>query len=544
MPSSSNKQTPEKPTSRHPSNCDYLIIGSGAAGLMAAHRLAEHGSVVLVNKSDFPDSNTFQAQGGIAGFIAKEDTIDSHVEDTIKAGAGLCHTDVVREVVQRGHDMVEELLNLGTPFDTENGKLHLTREGGHSHRRIAHVQDSTGKAIGETLLKYVQKNPNITCLQRHMVVDLITTYKLGVFNQKNQCLGAYILPEQGEVFSIAAKHVVLATGGAGKVYMYTSNPHASTGDGIAMAWRAGCSVMNLEFMQFHPTCLYNPSGSTMLLTEALRGEGAHLIDKDGRRFAFDDDERGELAPRDIVARSIDREIKKTGEDCMYLDVTHLGADKINAQFPNIQRRLLKMGMDMSKQPIPVVPAAHYMCGGVQTDVSGVTNVSGLSVIGEAACTGLHGANRLASNSLLECLVMADQCAERIVKEHRVRTAVVIPAWDSSGVVPEQERVQIKQNWDEIRAIMSNYVGIVRTSERLRRARRRLLLIHEEIAEYYWQHPLSRSLLELRNLALLADLMIRSAQQRHESRGLHYSTDYPNLAKEAKDTILHSQGDHS
>ncbi|WP_051938370.1 L-aspartate oxidase [Ghiorsea bivora] len=537
MPSDSNTPT------NSAQHCDYLIIGSGAAGLMAAHRLANHGKVILVNKSDFPDSNTFQAQGGIAGFITKDDSIESHIEDTIKAGAGLCHADVVSEVVNHGHDMVEELLQLGTPFDTENGELHLTREGGHSHRRIAHVQDSTGKAIGETLLSYVQKNPNITCLQRHMVVDLITTYKLGIFNQKNQCLGAYILPELGEVFSIAAKHVVLATGGAGKVYMYTSNPHAATGDGIAMAWRAGCPVMNLEFMQFHPTCLYNPSGSTMLLTEALRGEGAHLIDKNGRRFAFDDDERGELAPRDIVARAIDREIKKTGEDCMYLDVTHLGADKINSQFPNIQRRLLAMGLDMSKQPIPIVPAAHYMCGGVQTDVSGATAVTGLSVIGEAACTGLHGANRLASNSLLECLVMADQCAARIVQEPSTHKSVVIPAWDSSGVVPEQERVQIKQNWDEIRAIMSNYVGIVRTSERLRRARRRLFLIHEEIAEYYWQHPLSRSLLELRNLALLADLMIRSAQQRHESRGLHYTTDYPNQAKEAKDTILLPQGDN-
>ncbi|MDQ7003611.1 MAG: L-aspartate oxidase [Ghiorsea sp.] len=541
MPSTPSQPTAQYPTPQHPSRCDYLIIGSGAAGLMAAHRLAEYGSVILVNKSDFPDSNTFQAQGGIAGFITKEDSINSHIEDTIQAGAGLCHEEVVAEMVDRGHDMVEDLLNLGTPFDMHDGALHLTREGGHSHRRIAHVQDSTGKAIGETLLKHVQQNPNITCLQRHMAVDLITTYKLGVFHQKNQCLGVYLLPEDGKIFSIAAKHVILATGGAGKVYMYTSNPHAATGDGIAMAWRAGCPVMNLEFMQFHPTCLYNPSGSTMLLTEALRGEGAHLIDKHGRRFTFDDDERGELAPRDIVARAIDREIKRTGEDCMYLDVTHLGVDKINTQFPNIQRRLLAMGLDMSKQPIPIVPAAHYMCGGVKTDVSGTTVVTGLSVIGEAACTGLHGANRLASNSLLECLVMADKCAERIAKDKKVTLAMPIPAWDSSGVVPEEERVQIKQNWDEIRAIMSNYVGIVRTSERLRRARRRLFLIHEEIATYYWQHPLSRNLLELRNLALLADLMIRSAQQRQESRGLHYTTDYPSTSNSAKDTILLPQG---
>ncbi len=528
-------------TTRH---CDYLVIGSGAAGLMAAHRLAEFGKVYLVNKADFPDSNTFQAQGGIAGVIMDEhDSIEAHAQDTIASGVGLCHEDVVHEVVESGHAIIAELLSLGTPFDQEKGELHLTREGGHSHRRIAHVQDSTGKAIGETLYQHVHNNPNITCFRRHMVVDLITSRKLGVFNQKNRCLGAYILPPDGEVYPIAAKQVILATGGAGKVYRYTSNPHAATGDGIAIAWRAGCAVMNLEFMQFHPTCLYNPSGSTMLLSEALRGEGAYLVDKNLRRFAFDYDERGELAPRDIVARAIDHEIKKTGTDCMYLDVRHLGDKKILSQFPNIHQRLLNNGIDMRTQLVPVVPAAHYMCGGVQTDISGTTDIDNLFVIGESACTGLHGANRLASNSLLECLVMADHCARKIAQngaKQDEHPALAIPAWDSSGVVPEEERVQIKQNWDEIRAIMSNYVGIVRSSERLRRARRRLVLIHEEIASYYWQHPLSRNLLELRNLSLLAELMIRSAQQRHESRGLHYTTDYPDQAKQARDTILKPQ----
>ncbi len=528
------------PTQQQNIACDYLVVGSGAAGLMVAHKLAPYGKVVIVNKADFSDSNTFQAQGGIAGVMDKHDSIQAHIADTMQAGAGLCKPQVVEDIITAGHHIIDELLQLGTPFDQKHGALHLTREGGHSHRRIAHVQDSTGKAIGETLFTHVHKHPNITCLRRHMIVDVITTQKLGIFHRQNQCLGAYILSPDGAVFSLAAKHVILATGGAGKVYNYTSNPHAATGDGIAIAWRAGCAVANLEFMQFHPTCLYNPSGSTMLLTEALRGEGAYLVDKHGRRFVFDYDTRGELAPRDIVARAIDHEIKKTGEDCMYLDATHLGEDKINRQFPNIQRRLQALGMDMCQAPIPIVPAAHYMCGGVQTDVSGQTSIHGLWVIGESACTGLHGANRLASNSLLECLVMAEKCAARILDCPDTPALMKLPAWDSSGVVPEDERVQIKQNWDEIRAIMSNYVGIVRSSRRLRLARRRLVLIREEIAAYYWQHPLSRSLLELRNLALLAELMIRSAQQRRESRGLHYTTDYPATLDHAQDTILHPQ----
>jgi len=522
---------------------DFLIIGSGAAGLMAAYRLAKQGSVLLINKAGFPDSNTWQAQGGIASAMDDEfDSTNSHAEDTIIAGAGLCHEDVVHEIIDAGRDIVNELLSMGTPFDQENGKIHLTREGGHTHRRIAHTKDSTGKAIGETLFSHVQNNPNITCLSHHNVVDLITSKKLGIHKEPNSCLGAYILDPDGNVFTVSAKQTILATGGVGKVYLYTSNPHAATGDGIAMAWRAGCKVMNLEFMQFHPTCLFNPSGSTMLLSEALRGEGAYLVDKHDYRFVFDYNALGELAPRDIVARAIDHEIKKTGEDCMFLDARHLGEEKIQQQFPNIYARLLALGIDMLKQAVPIVPAAHYMCGGVATKVDGSTDIAQLFVIGESAGTGLHGANRLASNSLLECLVMADRCAKTIAKQEQTPFTVALPAWDSSGVVPEQERVQIKHNWDEVRATMSHYVGIVRTSERLRRARRRINLIQEEIAAYYWQHPLSRNLLELRNLALLAELMVRSAQQRHESRGLHFTTDYPNTSAKTKDTILTPLGD--
>ncbi len=528
------------PTALKTQHTDYLIIGSGAAGLMAAHRLADFGQVLLVNKADFPDSNTFQAQGGIAGTVGKHDSTTAHANDTMIAGAGLCHDGVVQQIIDEGATIIEELLALGTNFDEEDGELHLTQEGGHSHRRIAHFQDSTGRAIGETLFKHVQHHANITCLKQHVAIDVITSQKQGQHQLPNRCLGAYILAPNGEVLVITAKHVILATGGAGKVYLYTSNPHPATGDGIAMAWRAGCAVMNMEFMQFHPTCLYHPNGSTMLLSEALRGEGGFLLNQHGHRFVFDYDERGELAPRDIVARAIDHEIKKSGEDCMYLDVRHLGKTKIDAQFPNIQQRLQALGMDMCKQCIPIVPAAHYMCGGVQTDIAGQTNIQGLYVIGESSCTGFHGANRLASNSLLECLVMAEHCATLIQNKEDVEAEylnIPLPEWDSSGVIPEQERVQIKHNWDEIRAIMSNYVGIVRSSGRLRMASRRLALIREEIANYYWQHPLSRNLLELRNLSLLAELMVRSAQQRHESRGLHYITDYPNTDVIAKDTIL-------
>ena len=514
---------------------DFLIIGSGAAGLLAANRLAPHGKVILVNKGSFQDSSTWHAQGGIAGVLSDTDSIESHMQDTIRSGVGLCHEDVVRSVITRGSAIIHELIEFGTQFDRKNGELHLTQEGGHSNRRVAHAQDITGQAITTALLSRITPHPNITRLEHHTVIDLVTSARLGHKNS-NHCLGAYILSPEGQVFSIEAGHTVLATGGAGKVYLYTSNPHAATGDGIAMAWRAGCPVMNLEFMQFHPTCLFHRQGSSMLLSEALRGEGAHLVDKQGRRFVFDYDERGELAPRDIVARAIDHEMKKQGVDCMYLDARPMGKALILDHFPNIHQRLYELGMDMIEQAIPIVPAAHYVCGGVQTDSHGKTAIDGLYAIGETACTGLHGANRLASNSLLECLVMADYCATDILRQ-QLPDLPPIPPWDDSGIVPETERIQIKQNWDEIRATMSHFVGIVRSDERLRRARRRLRLIREEIASYYWKHPLSQDLLELRNLALIAELIVQSAQHRHESRGLHFSTDHTQTNQQATDTVL-------
>ena len=514
---------------------DFLILGSGAAGLLAASRLAAHGSVIVVNKGGCKDSSTWHAQGGIAGVLSGSDSVESHVQDTIEAGAGLCHEDVVRAIVTSGSAMIQELIRIGTEFDIRDGELHLTREGGHSNRRVAHAQDATGQAIIRALLASIEPHPNIRQLKEHTAIDLITSRHLGQAGNQ-RCLGAYVLSPENRVLAISAGQTVLATGGAGKVYLYTSNPHASTGDGVAMAWRAGCSVMNLEFIQFHPTCLYHRQGSNMLLSEALRGEGAHLVDRQGRRFVFDYDERGELAPRDIVARAIDHEMKKQGADCMYLDARPLGKDLILSHFPNIHQRLLEVSLDMTKEAIPVVPAAHYLCGGVQTDLHGRTPIAGLYAIGETACTGLHGANRLASNSLLECLVMADFCTKDML-EQSISPPPLVPAWDESGIVPETERIQIKQNWDEIRATMSHYVGIVRSSERLRRARRRIRLIQEEIASYYWKHPVSQDLLELRNLALVAELIIQSAQQRHESRGLHYSTDYPFTEEIPRDTVL-------
>ncbi len=511
---------------------DFLVIGGGAAGLLAASRLAQQGEVMLLNKDSFQDSSSWNAQGGIAGVVAASDSVDAHVQDTLRAGAGLCHADVVEAIVRHGGQIIAELAAIGTGFDEQGGELHLTREGGHSSRRIAHVQDATGRAIVEALMAQLAPQPNVRRLEQHTVIDLICSGE----GAERRCIGAYLLNPANRVISVAAKQVILATGGVGKTYLYTSNPHAATGDGIAMAWRAGVPVMNMEFIQFHPTCLYHRQGSNMLLSESLRGEGAHLVDQRGRRFVFDYDQRGELAARDIVARAIDHEMKKQGADCMYLDARPIGKAIIRDHFRNIHARLLKLGIDMCHEPIPIVPAAHYICGGIQAGIDGATTIAGLYAIGETACTGLHGANRLASNSLLECLVMADHCASSIANAAQVSLAPV-PAWDDSGIVPETERIQIKQNWDEIRATMSHYVGIVRSDERLARAARRLQLIQDEIAAYYWRHPVSKDLLELRNLATVAELIIRSAQQRHESRGLHYSTDYPETAAAAVDTIL-------
>ncbi|RMG92067.1 MAG: L-aspartate oxidase [Zetaproteobacteria bacterium] len=513
---------------------DFLVIGSGAAGLYVASKLQPHGRVALVSKGPTSDANTWFAQGGIAGVLSSQDSIECHVQDTLAAGAGLCREHVVREVVARGSEIIRELIAIGTRFDTHEGKLHLTREGGHSQRRIAHAQDATGRAIAEAL--QLQLRPSLIRLTGYTAIDLITSHHIGNYAGPNQCLGAYFLAPDGQVVSVASRFTILATGGAGKVYLYTSNPHGASGDGIAMAWRAGCPVVNMEFIQFHPTCLFHRDGSNLLLSEALRGEGAHIVDAHGRRFTFDYDERGELAPRDIVARAIDHEMKKQGVDCMYLDARHLGEQRINRQFPNIRKRLLELGLDLVSSTIPIVPAAHYTCGGIDTDVAGHTAIEHLYAIGETAHSGLHGANRLASNSLLECLVMADFCAKSILAQTPPPIPHV-PAWDDSGVEPEVERIAIKQNWDEIRSLMSHYVGIVRSNERLRRAKRRLLMIQNEIADHFWRHPVSRDLIELRNLALVAGLIIRSAQMRHESRGLHYSTDYPYSLEEPRDTVL-------
>ncbi|MDX8394035.1 MAG: L-aspartate oxidase [Mariprofundales bacterium] len=521
-------------------NYDYLVIGAGAAGLLAALHLSRLGNVALVSKGGFYDSNTYYAQGGIAGLIDVRDSADNYVRDTKIAGAGLCHTNIVQQVVDLSGTAIQELMSLGASFDTDaDGNLHLTREGGHSHRRVVHATDATGRTISQTLLAQIRACNNITLLEYHMVVDLITARRLGRYGLgADRCFGAYILTPEHKVITLQAKDTILATGGAGKTYRYTSNPHSATGDGIAMAWRAGCSVMNMEFFQFHPTCLFHAEAPTFLLSEALRGEGGFLVDATGHRFVFDYDERGELAPRDVVARAIDHEMKKTGCDSMFLDVRHLGEKIITSHFPNIRQRLANIGIDCLQQTIPIVPAAHYLCGGVRTDLAGHTDIDGLYAIGETACTGFHGANRLASNSLLECLVMARLCAQAVAKKDQhnyIETS--LPRWDDSGLQPEHERVAIKQNWDEIRATMSNYVGIVRSNARLRRARRRLDLVREEVASYYWRHPIGRDLIELRNVALVAHLIIACAIRRQESRGLHYSTDYPDVSEQAEDTIL-------
>ncbi|RMH50047.1 MAG: L-aspartate oxidase [Zetaproteobacteria bacterium] len=518
---------------------DVAVVGCGLAGMWAALQLADAGfSVTLINKGEFSDSSTYRAQGGIAGVADVRDRVADHVADTLRAGAGLCKREVVEAMVARSGAAITQLERLGIRFDRRDGDLHLTREGGHGRPRIAHVQDATGRAVSEGLQRKVTAHPAIRYLAHHMAIDLVV--RRGG-RRRPAIAGLYLLDPEERVIALPAPRVVLATGGAGKVYMYTTNPHAATGDGIAMAWRAGCPVANMEMMQFHPTCLFHPQAPTMLLSEALRGEGAILIDAAGRRFMERyDPERMELAPRDIVARAIDHEMKRQGVDCLYLDARPLGEATIDRHFPNIRDRLLALGIDIKRQPVPVVPAAHYLCGGVQTDLAGRTPVDGLFVIGEAACSGVHGANRLASNSLLECHVMASLCAETIIREGK-RPPLPLPPWDASGIEDERERVQIKQNWDEVRAVMSNYVGLVRSNERLRRARRRLQMVEAECADYYWRHPVSRDLIELRNLVLVATLMVRSALERKESRGLHYTIDYPHRLPHARDTVLVPDG---
>jgi len=514
---------------------DVLIVGSGLAGLSAALHLAPTHRVAVLTKRALADGSSAWAQGGIAAVLAAGDSFDAHVEDTLVAGAGLCDAEATRFVVEHAPEAIGWLRELGVPFSEEDGGLHLTREGGHSQRRIVHVTDATGAAVQQVLIERVRRTPNITLFEHHTLVDLITGRKLGLADPA--CQGLYALDDKtDEVLAFRAPHTILATGGAGKVYLYTTNPDTATGDGIAAAWRAGCRVSNMEFIQFHPTCLYHPHAKSFLISEAVRGEGGLLKLPDGTRFMPKHDERAELAPRDVVARAIDFEMKKHGLDCVYLDISHQPAAFLKEHFPNILARCAELGIDITREPIPVVPAAHYTCGGVLGDLSGRTDVPGLYAIGETACTGLHGANRLASNSLVECMVFARAAAGAIASAP-VRERAELPAWDDSRVTDADEAVVISHNWDELRRFMWDYVGIVRTNKRLERASHRIALLQAEIHEFYANFHVTRDLLELRNLVQVAELIVRSAQARHESRGLHFSRDYPSLAERAAPTVL-------
>ncbi len=523
-------------------NYDVLIIGTGAAGLSLALKVADSAKVLLVSKAKLSSGSTQYAQGGVSAVLDAHDSFASHVEDTLNAGAGLCDRDIVNFTVTHGPDCIHWLVEQGVPFTqylSKSGKrdYHLTREGGHSHRRVIHADDATGAAIGTTLMQKVLAHPNVSVLERHIAIDLITGEKLK--RRTQGCLGAYFLDRKdNHIKAIRAKFVVLASGGAGKVYLYTSNPDVATGDGIAMAWRAGCRVANMEFIQFHPTCLYHPAAKTFLISEAVRGEGGKLLLPDGSRFMDRFDKRAELAPRDIVARAIDHEMKRIGSESLFLDISHQSAEFITSHFPNIYARCLELGYDMTTQPIPVVPAAHYTCGGVVIDREGQTDIEGLFAIGEVSFTGLHGANRMASNSLLECLVFAHSAGAKILRElDRVTMPEVLPDWDESRVTDSDEEVVVSHNWEELRRFMWDYVGIVRTTKRLQRAKHRVDLLRTEIAEYYSHFRVTNDLIELRNLVEVADLIIRSAQSRKESRGLHYTLDYPQQAPLAHNTVL-------
>ncbi len=516
---------------------DVLIIGSGLAGLTLALKVAADKKVCLVSKRGINDSSSNWAQGGIAAVLTSDDSIEAHIQDTLVAGGGLCDAEVTRLVAEHGRETVEWLIAEGVPFTREedDSGFHLTREGGHSHRRIIHAADATGHAVQKTLAEKVKGHPNIDLMEDHIAVDLITARKVGI--EGAECLGAYVLDNTtGKVLTIGAQHTVLSTGGTGKVYLYTTNPDVSTGDGVAMAWRAGCRVANMEFIQFHPTCLYHPLAKSFLITEAVRGEGGLLKLPDGTRFMPEHDARAELAPRDIVARAIDFEMKKRGIDCVYLDISHQPADFVLSHFPTIYRRCMELGIDITKEPIPVVPAAHYSCGGIMTDHIGRTDLPGLYAIGETACTGLHGANRLASNSLLECLVFGQAAAEDILAQAH-KELPELPYWDESRVTDADEEIIITHNWNELRRFMWNYVGIVRTNKRLARALHRIHMLRDEVHEFYSNFRISNNLIELRNLLQVAELIVKSAMERHESRGLHYSKDYPDMLPDAVPTVL-------
>ncbi len=527
-------------------NFDVAIVGSGLAGLSVALHLANERKVVVISKRALRDGASDWAQGGIAAVLDSSDSYDQHVNDTLIAGGGLCDAAATRAIVEQGRPAIEWLISQGVPFtrdDQAEMGFHLTREGGHSQRRIIHSADATGHAVQVTLEEQVRSHPNITLLENHYAIDLITSDKVGLHNCAPHCLGLYVQDvTTGQVLTVAADHTVLATGGAGKVYLYTTNPDTATGDGIAMAWRADCRISNMEFIQFHPTCLYHPYAKSFLITEAVRGEGGLLKlpaaagAAAGQRFMLSHDERAELAPRDIMARAIDFEMKKRGLDFVELDISHQPPEFLKEHFPTIYSRCLELGIDITKQAIPIVPATHYTCGGIVTDLAGRTDLPGLYAVGETACTGLHGANRLASNSLLECVVLGRAAALDIESQPKPEQAA-LPAWDWSRVTNADEEVVITQNWDELRRFMWNFVGIVRTTKRLERAQHRIALLKEEIDEYYANFRITRDLLELRNLVEVASLIVQSAQSRRESRGLHYSLDYPDTLPKALPTVL-------
>lgn len=519
---------------------DVLVVGSGAAGLTAALNLAERRKVAVIAKGALGEGATGWAQGGIAAVLEKGDSFEAHINDTMIAGAGLNDREVVEHVVESAPKAIERLVELGVPFASEGGALHLTREGGHSHRRIVHVADATGAAVQQALEAAALKHKNITLVPDMVAIDLITGRHATNFSTSGAVHGLYAYNRSKKrVEALTARATVLATGGAGRTYLYSTAPRGATGDGIAMAWRAGCRISNMEFMQFHPTCLYNLTIKNFLITEAVRGEGGHLkIPGTGERFMPRFDERAELAPRDIVARAIDHEIKRLGLDYVHLDISHRDSDFVKGHFPNIYEKLLGLGIDMTREPIPVVPAQHYTCGGVVVDLHGCTDAPGLYAAGEVTESGLHGANRLASNSLLECLVFGEAAAEHILANWDGLSEVPeVRAWDESRVTDSDEEVVIQQSWGEIRRFMWNFVGIVRTTKRLERAKRRIDMIRQEVADYYSHFRVTPDLIELRNLVEVADLIIRSALSRHESRGLHYTLDYPETAAEVKDTVL-------
>jgi L-aspartate oxidase len=519
---------------------DFLVVGAGIGGLSFALRAAKHGKVVVLTKGRAEESNTAWAQGGIAsvlpqGMCDAGDTVEKHVADTLDAGAGLCDEAVVRRIIGNGAATIEDLLSYGVEFDQQDEKFSLGKEGGHSHRRILHARDTTGREVTRAMLDAARNEPNITLLENHFVIDLITSVRLDIVSN-DRVLGAYVLNrESGEVTVFRSDRVILAAGGCGKVYLYTTNPDSATGDGVALAWRAGATMANMEFIQFHPTCFYNPAATgpearSFLVSEAVRGEGGILRNAKGEDFTKKVDSRGSLAPRDIVARAIDQEIKKTGAACVYLDVTHKPKGFMKEHFPYIYQTLLKFGVDCEMTPIAVVPAAHYMCGGVKTDVTGKTTVRGLFAIGEVGCTGLHGANRLASNSLLEANVVARLALEEMMRLYPPNKEVIepppIPEWHHGDVAEPDELVVIYHNWDEIRRLMWDYVSIVRTDNRLRRAAARLRNLKKEVREFYWGHRVNADILELRNLVAVAGLIVECALRRRESRGLHFTMDYP------------------